>query len=128
MLCLLQLCRVSHCFITLFALHCVCPHMLGCWQNFITPRPPTAAHFTAYLAWFACGITSFVAAWLFIRTVVSIGKMVRRLLPCVLCLVSCVWSLGVLYVVSVVLCPGGSLLSVDGDVPNVYRADHSMAL
>ena len=85
-------------------------------------------HFTAYLAWFACGITSFVAAWLFIRTVVSIGKMVRRLLPCVLCLVSCVWSLGVLYVVSVVLCPGGSLLSVDGDVPNVYRAVHSMAL
>jgi hypothetical protein len=175
-LCLLQLCRVSHCFITLIALHCVCPLMLGCWQNFITPRPPTAAHFTAYLAWFACGITSFVAAWLFIRTVVSIGKMVRRLVPCVLCLVSgvlclesgvwclvygvwclvcgvwclvsgvwclvsgvwclvsgvwclvsCVWSLGVLYVVSVVLCPGGCLLSVDGDVPNVYRAVHSIS-
>ncbi len=68
-------------------------------QYFITPRPATAAHFTAYLAWFACGITSFVAAWLFIRTVVNIGKMVRgapapppstslpaaQELPCVVC-------------------------------------------
>jgi hypothetical protein len=50
-------------------------------QPFITPRDPTATHFTAYLAWFACGLTSFVAAWLFIRTIVGIGKMVRSLAP-----------------------------------------------
>jgi hypothetical protein len=39
-------------------------------------RDPTAKHFTAYLAWFAAGFASLLTAWLFIRTVVAIAKMV----------------------------------------------------